>query len=637
MASIKLPRYSGTVAALVSVSVVAISIAAMAGPQSRSPFARKTPKAWETQTPQTANQAPASATPAQQTTPQSQTLAGGSWPAGSGAGTQISGPTVTGPQVRGPQVRGPQVRGPQVRGPQVKAPEVNGPNVRFPQVNSPQIPAWANKTFTQSRKEWAQQYGAQAGQYRQQTPLNPQTSSPSTAPGTDSTPPWARQGLHGQYTRQQSHGRTQQGYMQGQYSANANNSAYQQRSAPPPGLRGASKPSWLNRLGFGNVETSLSGHARAGVAGVARKDADNTAESIVDLDARFEASAITEGGLEYGLGLRARAQRDRHRRGFGGRVGDCPATDPACASVVVAGNTRPVKGHTSQFYTGGPDDRRETEIALEGAYVFLRSGYGDVVLGRDDGAASLFSLGAPSLVTVNASNSPVDYTGLDSVKTWNDASGFSEKISYTSPRLLGDQIGIGVQFGLSYAPNARACGVDYCVKKNATGVNEPFAPEIKNVFEGGLSIDRTFANGLRAELTGTYAHGSEDSGVPGFASLNSYGVGLDLSYADFVFGTSFLKSNNGFAGQGDYTAWDAGLTWKPNNWGFTASYGHADDDIARLTSNQAVLALSYDLGQIRLGTGVQYISRDVPIITATGRNARNEKATAVFVEVGTDF
>jgi len=97
---------------------------------------------------------------------------------------------------------------------------------------------------------------------------------------------------------------------------------------------------------------------------------------------------------------------------------------------------------------------------VEGAYVFLRSAYGDVTLGRDDGAAYLFSLGAPTLMAVNASNSPMDYTGLDSVKTVNDASGFSEKITYTSPRLLGDQIGFGVQLGASYAFNARACGVD---------------------------------------------------------------------------------------------------------------------------------------------------------------------------------
>jgi len=373
---------------------------------------------------------------------------------------------------------------------------------------------------------------------------------------------------------------------------------------------------------MGNVQTSLNGHVKAGIAAMDRNDAGVSAETVFDFDLRGEASAITQGGLEYGAGLRVRAQRDRYRRGFGGLAGDCPPGIADCTSVLVGGDTRSVRGHTGQFYTSGPEERRSTAVALEGAYLFLRSSYGDFVVGRDDGAAYLFSVGAPSLVAVSASNSPVDYTGLDSVKTYNDASGFAEKIAYTSPRLLGDSIGVGVQVGLSYAPNARACGVDYCVQSNSADPLRPFAPEIENIFELGVALDRKFANGLSAELTGTYARGSEASNLAVFDSLVSYGLGLELKYGEFVFGTSYLNSNNGFAGLGSYTAYDAGLTWKPSNWGFSASYGFADDDIAKLTSNQSVLAVSYDLNKIRLGTGVQYVSRNVPIITPGGRAKR---------------
>lgn len=425
---------------------------------------------------------------------------------------------------------------------------------------------------------------------------------------------------------------------------------YQRKYQPPyqsgaatetPSLRGASipkRPSWANRLGFGNVETSLSGHAKVGLAAVDGASRDLNVEAIVDLDARGEVSAITNGGLEYGAGLRVRAQRDRHRHGFGGRVGDCPATDLACSGVVINGTSRAVKGHTGQFYTAGNPDTKETALGLEGAYLFLRSSYGDFLVGRDDGSAYLFSLGAPSLVAVAASNSRVDYTGLDSVKTYNDASGFSEKIAYTSPRLLGDQIGIGVQFGASYAPNARACGVDYCVKKNTANALDPFAPQIEDVVEVGVSLDRKFDNGLAVELTGTYARGSEKTGNALFDDLSSYSFGLEMKYEDLVFGTSYLSSNNGFAGQGDYTAYDVGLTWKPSKWGISTSYGYADDDIAKLTAHQGVLALSYDVNDnFRLGTGVQYVNRKVPLITPTGRDKRTEDAVALFIEAGITF
>ncbi len=403
------------------------------------------------------------------------------------------------------------------------------------------------------------------------------------------------------------------------------------------GAQGPAKPTYQEKFGWGNVQTDFSGAAKLGFAATDRPGSGWGTEAVFDVDVRGEMSAITEGGLEYGAGLRARAQRDRFRRGFGGRVGDCPVTNPACASAVVGVDTRPVKGHTGQFYTAGAADATDTQVSLEGAYLFLRSSYGDFVVGRDDGAAYLFSLGAPSLVAVGASNSKVDYTGLDSVKTYNDASGFATKLAYTSPRLLGDTVGVGVQVGLSYAPNSKACGVDYCVEDNGVGIADVFAPKIEDVFELGLSLDRKFDNGLSAEFTTTYARGSEKTGNVVFEDLSSWGAGLELKYNDFVFGTSYLKSNNGFAGNGDYTAYDIGLTWQPSNWGYSASYGHATDDIAQLSSDQGVLAVSYDFGKFRLGSGIQYIDRKTPVNTLGGIVSQSDKATAIFIEGGVKF
>ena len=612
MASAKVLGLLSTGAVLTAASLVAV-----AGPASNSPFANKNPKAWETQNP-----APAPATA--QSPFRSQVQIQPSVQVPSQVQSQYKKPnTASQENLAGDSYypgKKPARRLPNGQFPKNLAPNVGRPQIARPQVNSPQtapavqVPAWANKTYDQARQNYQQN--------------QKQSQSPA----------WA-QNPQAQYI-----GQNQPAYVSNYGAQNYPPSQYPQQAnnqAQSPTLRGASKPTWLQRLGFGNLQTSVTGHAKVGVASVDRTDVDVTAESIVDLDVRGEVSAITDGGLEYGAGLRARAQRDRHRRGFGGLVGDCPATNPACTGVTVGGVTRAVKGHTSQFYTSGNDDRRETEVALEGAYLFLRSSYGDLVVGRDDGAAYLFSIGAPSLVSVNASNSSVDYTGFDSVKTLNDASGFAEKIAYTSPRLLGDTVGVGVQIGLSYAPNARACGVNYCVRSNTANALDPFAPEIENIFEAGIALDRKFDNGLSAELTGTYARGSENSGLAAFDDLESYGLGLELKYGEFTFGTSYLNSNNGFANQngaqGDYTAYDAGITWKPSNWGITASYGHADDDIAKLTSDQGVLALSYDLGEVRLGTGVQYISRNVPIITATSRDKRKEDAAALFIEAGIDF
>ena len=572
--------------ALVSVSSVltAISLVSVAQTASTSPFANKKPKAWEQQAPS----APVQYQAPTQTYPVQNAPAATEWPA-----WQAQDPAPVPAQQ--PQYAAPQ----QYTAPlQYTAPQYQAPKT------------------------------SQHPSYQYQAPTGQPAPTGSYYPGK---PPSPTTPVYTQQNYQQS---SQPQYGQQQY---VQQRAPQQAQGQVRGLRGPSNPSWAQRLGFGNVETSFSGHVKAGVAAADLPGRDVNAETVVDIDLRGEISAITDGGLEYGAGLRARAQRDRYRRGFGGRVGDCAAGDPACSNVDVAGTPRSVKGHTGQFYTSGPESRRETELALEGAYLFLRSSYGDVVLGRDDGAAYLFSLGAPSLVAVNASNSPVDYTGLDSVKTYNDPSGFSEKITYTSPRLLGDNIGVGVQIGASYALNAKACGVDYCVSDNLTGLGEPFAPEIEDVMEVALALDRTFDNGFSIEATGTYARGSEATGNIAFDDLQAYGAGLELKYGSLVFGTSYLNSNNGVAGQGDYNAYDAGITWKPGNLGFTASYGHADDDVAKLTSDQGVFAVSYDIGKYRLGTGLQYVNRNVPALTPTGRVKTNEEAYALFIEAGFTF
>ena len=394
-----------------------------------------------------------------------------------------------------------------------------------------------------------------------------------------------------------------------------------------------------DRLGLGNLKTSLKGFFRGGVAltreNLGALSARFRDDYVADLNVEAEASAITQGGLEYGFNFEVRSQYDNFRRGFGGRVGDCPASVPGCAST---GGVNPVavRGHTTQFFTDGPDNAEAFEVAIEGAYIFLRSAYGDVTLGLDDGSAYLFSLGAPSLLAVNASNSPVDYTGLDSVKTVNDASGFSEKITYTSPRLLGDQIGFGVQVGASYAPNARACGVDYCVRRNGADGTGVLAPDLSDVIELGAAIDRKFDNGINVEATFTYATANEDSALDVFDDLESWNTGLEVSLNDWTIGGSYLQSNNGLA-DGDYTAWDAGVTWKPSQLGFTASYGHAEDENINLTSDQAVFGVTYEFDRFTLGAGVQYIERDVPIVTDLVVGEETERATALFVEGGFTF
>ncbi len=409
----------------------------------------------------------------------------------------------------------------------------------------------------------------------------------------------------------------------------------QQGPVPQPKT---AKRSWKDKFGWNNLKTVFRGGATVGAAAVENPNGagDWNAEFIGDADIEVEVSAITQGGLEYGANLGARAQYDRFRRGFGQRLPDCPPTAAGCSSAVIDGVVTGLRGHTSQFFSDGADDAQAEEIQLESAYVFLRSAYGDVTLGRDDGSAYLFSLGAPSLLKTGASNSPVDYTGFDSVKTVNDASGFAEKVTYTSPRLLGDTVGIGVQFGASYAPNAEGCGVDYCVRSNNDQGSGTIAADLRNVVEVGIALDRNFGNGFKAELTGSYARADERSGFTGLDDLEAFNAGVELTYNDWVLGGSYLHSNNGLL-DGDYEAYDVGLTWKPSRLGFTLGYGHATDDNVNLSSDQAVFGVSYDFDTITVGTGVQYIDRSTSAFDGLNVTRQSEDATAIFIQTGFKF
>ena len=493
------------------------------------------------------------------------------------------------------------------------------------------------------------QYGA--------PPAAPQSSNSPFAPRSGAQRPQAWETPQPQAPQAPQVPQAPQTYNSGQYAPNYQVPAYQSSTpptgAPPQGYPNSGpftpppqeKRSWKDRLGLGSLKTILSG-AFTGGAAVSFRDTpdvqfspeDGTSEDFVgDAELELEVSAITQGGLEYGFVVGGRAQYDPFRRGFGGRLPDCPPTVAGCSGegvVQIVGLPSGLRGHTSGFYATGEDIAEDIQGDLEAAHLFLRSAYGDVTIGRDDGAAYLFSLGAPSLLAVGASNSPVDFTGLDSVKTVNDASGYSEKITYTSPRLLGDEIGVGIQFGGSYALDADVCGVDYCNGLNIDGIIQP---EIEDVFEIGLALDRQFDNGLGVELTGTYARGSEASGLAGLDDLDSFGAGLEFTYSDWTLGGSFLQSNNGLL-DGDYTAFDAGLTWQPSALGFTLGYGYAEDDNVGLSSDQATFGVTYDFNRFTVGTGVQYVDREVNGLDAAGAlTTLDQRAASVFVQAGFKF
>jgi predicted porin len=396
---------------------------------------------------------------------------------------------------------------------------------------------------------------------------------------------------------------------------------------------------------MGNISTKIFGHARAGAAArdVSTPTEDGWEEAFA-LDGYLggEVSAITQTGIEYGVSVGLRGAYTDDGTLFGGAVGDCALGTAGCAGqVVIAGTPLALRGHSSQLFTGAFGENDEARVALEAAHIFVRTGYGDLTLGRDTGAAELFSLGAPQLDgTIGLSRGRADFTGLSIAKSVNDPTGFSEKITYTSPRLGGDMIGFGAQIGASFTPDLDACGTYTCYRRNgSTKAGGSVGAVLEDAWEVGLSVERTVGD-VKAELTGTYASAGLKESLSAFDDLQSWGIGAELSWRDFKLGGGYLQSNNALA-DGDWSSWDAGLAWSRGPWGARLGYAYSEDENVNVEADEYTLgmtrALSLAGNEIIVGAGVQRVNRTAPYAIGGVVSEQDEDATAIYIETGWTF
>ena len=421
----------------------------------------------------------------------------------------------------------------------------------------------------------------------------------------------------------------------------------------PPQTQQPPRPrSWAEKLGLGNISTKVFGHVKGGAAA---RNEDSFAEGfdfpdgpgggwdeefVADAYLGAEVSAFTPGGIEYGLNVGLRGAYDGDGVLFGGQVGDCALGGVGCpgqAPAFVTGEPLALRGHTSQLFTGLRGFADEERVVLESAHLFLRTGYGDITLGRDVGAGELFSLGAPTLLQMGVNNGRVDYTTLDIVTTANDPTGYSEKVTYTSPRLGGDIIGLSAQVGASYTPDVDACGTYTCFRRNGSDrAAGSVGATLEDAWEIAVSLERKLGD-IDAEITGSYARADAEASLAAFDDLESWNIGAGFEWGDFKLGGSYLESNNALE-DGDYTAYDIGLTYGfealGGRWGAGVGFAHAEDDNVQVESDQFQFGLTREVGRFNIGAGLQYIERTVP--GATGAPV-DEDATAIFIETGFDF
>ncbi|MBK8197968.1 MAG: porin [Acidobacteria bacterium] len=331
----------------------------------------------------------------------------------------------------------------------------------------------------------------------------------------------------------------------------------------------------------------------------------------------FEMNYVLQNGAEVGFRASGGLDKDNPgRAGFSGIVGPAqPLTGPAGAFTGLA--------RGPGFEDAGPRGRIET------GYIYIEGGYGELRAGLDEGAATRFFEGAPTLFRyASLANPALDPSGLSLVRTDHDLTGPSLKVSYATPRILG------VRAGVSLTPEANAPGLDRDPSRLVGGQS---GPHIEDALELALNVSRRLPRSgvrIRAGAAWSQADASQ-AALPGiYDTVETWSAGGSLEFSSFALGASYLDSTNGFAAAGDYTALSAALRVNLGKFDTGLEYAESDDDGLGAESDSIGLSLGRNLNEnIRVVGGWQrldtrYRGNPVPLAPET-----RETSDGIVIEI----
>ncbi len=370
------------------------------------------------------------------------------------------------------------------------------------------------------------------------------------------------------------------------------------------------------------IDLEVEGAASV-VAGVS--DGDGTADA--DAEIKFTGSKVFRNGIEMGAVIETRLDGQQPAQLYAG-------------------------GRYSSFLIGGPRGVGpfESDAFVQGAYAYLRGGFGEVIVGRDHGVARSLSVTAPTIFrSINVNDWRSDLSGLNDIHTVNDFSGNATKITYLSPaNYLGGVLG-GLQLGVSYSPTLRDCGDSLCQPVNGialapdgTLLNE--SSNWDDVVEAALYYQKKVSSDVLVGLGASYVAADEDarSVSPVFDDYEAYSLGLNLAFRGITLGGSVKSTNAGIVSQDTendgYLAFDAGVTFKTGeekgDWGFMLGYGEAEasafgpnplDPTLFQDTQTAQAGVTYFLGRgITIGAAAQFVESTKPAAAGGPEEAATE-------------
>lgn len=321
------------------------------------------------------------------------------------------------------------------------------------------------------------------------------------------------------------------------------------------------------------------------------ENSENSAPFIGEIGASFEKKHYFDNGMTLGFVGELRFQNDnKNRQGFSTPISFGDEFEPTNQLVGNVSSPTTGIGLSNERIKNGPYG------SIEQAFAYLKSGWGEVSVGRDIGAASRLDARAPKILQYGSLNSPrLNVTSSSIVRSRNDVTGPSAKITYMTPRI------IGLRLGGSYTPKANSRGIDFGSHRD---VESARSANLENVLEAGLSYSHFFRHSdvkMRLGLTGIMAQTQSINSL--FNDYSAIGIGAEFEKNQWSVGIRHLESNNALAEEnGDYSALEAGILKEIDKWTFGAEYGAATDNLLNLEGENWAVGFSRDLNNnVNLG------------------------------------
>lgn len=245
----------------------------------------------------------------------------------------------------------------------------------------------------------------------------------------------------------------------------------------------------------------------------------------------------------------------------------------------------------------------DTNLESDEAYAYFAGNWGRVNLGKEDGAAYLLQVAAPS------ADSNVDglRTNIQGINTLGAALDYdhadfrgSQRVTYLTPKFSGFQAGVSYATDDSDVATGGGTGV--------TGLGFDTANDFENMWEAGVRWDGEFEGfGLSA---GAGYSTAEVQALPAAAvagdfagDVDTWNAGLNVAFSGFSVGGAYLNSQTDvFTGaatqdEAETDTWVIGAAWDNGPYHVGASY---------LNSELEVAGVSTEADRYTVGAGYTY-------------------------------